>query len=195
MITTTHSNTKRSPWKSEREFSSFQLLHTWCFAFEWLELGRWHVPVQINDLLCIPPSFHFFGGVHVFLFFCLCSHNSVNVVIGILSMRLNEGSIQISSQMVARSLWEVPVLVLGQIFIEITRGPLNLVILRVFPNTFSPGGTQRWVGYGCATRSFDHHPITKPEKTQICNLLLNHLLLEGPFLKPISTFYHINWDA
>ena len=24
---------------------------------------------------------------------------------------------------------------------------------------------------------------------------LNHLLLEGPFLKPNSTFYHINWDA
>ena len=32
------------------------------------------------------------------------------------------------------------------------------------------GGTQLWVGYGCAARSFDHHPITKPEKTQICNL-------------------------
>ena len=38
-------------------------------------------------------------------------------------MRLNEGCIQISSQMVAKSLWEVPVLVLGLIFIEITRGP------------------------------------------------------------------------
>ena len=33
-----------------------------------------------------------------------------------------------------------------------------------------PGGTQLWVRYGCAARSFDHHPITKPEKTQICNL-------------------------
>ena len=32
------------------------------------------------------------------------------------------------------------------------------------------GGTQLWVGYRCAARSFDHHPITKPEKTQICNL-------------------------
>ena len=32
------------------------------------------------------------------------------------------------------------------------------------------GGTQLWVGYGCAARSFNHHPITKPEKTQICNL-------------------------
>ena len=29
----------------------------------------------------------------------------------------------------------------------------------------TPGGTQLWVGYGCAARSFDHHPITKPEKT------------------------------
>ena len=39
------------------------------------------------------------------------------------------------------------------------------------------GGTQLWVGYGCATRSFYHHPITKPEKTQICDLCLNHLFL------------------
>ena len=28
-------------------------------------------------------------------------------------------------------------------------------------------GTQLWVGYGCEARSFDHHPITKPEKTLI----------------------------
>ena len=61
---------------------------------------------------------------------------------------------------------------------------------------FAPGGTQLWVGYGCAARSFDdHHPITKPEKTQICNLYLNHLFLEGYFLKPSSTFYHVNWDT
>ena len=40
-------------------------------------------------------------------------------------MRLNEGCIQISSQMVAKSFKEVPVLVLGLIFIEITRGPLK----------------------------------------------------------------------
>ena len=32
------------------------------------------------------------------------------------------------------------------------------------------GGTQLWVGYGCAARSLDHHLITKPEKVQICNL-------------------------
>ena len=57
------------------------------------------------------------------------------------------------------------------------------------------GGTQLWVGYGCAARSFDHHPTTKPEKTQICNLYLNHLFLEGPFLKPSSTFYYVNWDT
>ena len=57
------------------------------------------------------------------------------------------------------------------------------------------GGTQLWVGYGCAARSFDHHPITKPEKTQICNLYQNHLFLEGPFLKPSSTFYYVNWDT
>ena len=59
-------------------------------------------------------------------------------------------------------------------------------------------GTQLWVGYGCAARSFDHHPcdpVTKPEKMQICNLCLNHLFLEGPFLKPSSTFYHVNWDT
>ena len=38
-------------------------------------------------------------------------------------MRLNEGCIQISSQIVATSLEEVPVLMFGRIFIEITRGP------------------------------------------------------------------------
>ena len=42
--------------------------------------------------------------VHLYLFFCLYSHNSVNFVIGISSMRLNEGIIQILSQMVAKSL-------------------------------------------------------------------------------------------
>ena len=49
-------------------------------------------------------------------------------------------------------------------------------------------------GYSAA-RSFDHHPITKPEKTQIRDLCLNHLFREGPFFKPISTFYHLNWYA
>ena len=50
------------------------------------------------------------------------------------------------------------------------------------------GGTQLWVGYGCAARSFDHHPITKPEKTQICYLYQNHSFLEGPFLKTNQCF-------
>ena len=36
--------------------------------------------------------------------FGLFNHNSVNFVIGISSMRLNEGCIQISSQMLAKSL-------------------------------------------------------------------------------------------
>ena len=65
-------------------------------------------------------------------------------------------------------------------------------------STKPPGSTQIWVGYGCAAQSFDHPPITKPEKVQICNLFLNHLFLEGPLFnmfKPISTFYHVNWDA
>ena len=35
-----------------------------------------------------------------------------------------------------------------------------------------------------------HHSISKPEKTQVC-----HLFLERPFLKPISTFYHVNRNA
>ena len=38
-------------------------------------------------------------------------------------MRLNEGSKQISSQIVAKTLYEVPVLMFGLFFIEITRGP------------------------------------------------------------------------
>ena len=72
---------------------------------------------------------------------------------------------------------------------------LSLCLWQIGLATLSGGGTQLRVGHGCAARSFDHHPITKPEKTQICNLCLNHLFLEGPFLKPISTFYHVNWDA
>ena len=54
-----------------------------------------------------------------------------------------------------------------------------------------PGGysTLSW-GTDVRPGTFDHHPITKPEKTQICDLCLNHLFLEGPFFfKPISTFY------
>ena len=71
--------------------------------------------------LCFHCSFSSFIPI-----FCLYSHNSVNFIIGISSMRLNEGSIQISSQMLAKSLKEVPILVLGLIFIEITWGPLRL---------------------------------------------------------------------
>ena len=67
--------------------------------------------------------------------------------------------------------------------------------LRNFQGLRARGGTQLWVGYGCAARSFDHHPITKPEKTQICYLYKNHSFLEGPFLKPISAFCNVNWDA
>ena len=74
-------------------------------------------------MICYAPlCFHCVFGSFIPIF-CLHSHNSVNFVLGILSMRLNEGSIQISSQMLAKSLWEVPILVLGLIFIEITRGP------------------------------------------------------------------------
>ena len=69
-------------------FSSFELFHSWCvafmsFMFEWSVLGQW---------------------VHVFLLFAFNSHISVNLVIGISSMRLNEGSKEISSQIVAKSL-------------------------------------------------------------------------------------------
>ena len=44
------------------------------------------------------------------------------------------------------------------------------------------------LGTDVQARSFDHHPITKPEKTQICDLCLNHLFREGSYFKPISTF-------
>ena len=43
--------------------------------------------------------------------------------------------------------------------------------------------------------NFNHHPITKPEKMQNCSLYLNHLFFQGPFFKPISTFYQMNWDS
>ena len=71
----------------------------------------------------VPLCFHSSFGSFIPIF-CLHSHNSVNFVVGISSMMLNEGCIQISSQMLAKSLEEVPILVLGLIFIEITRGPL-----------------------------------------------------------------------
>ena len=57
-----------------------------------------------------------------------------------------------------------------------------------------PGGYSTFE-LGCAAQNFDHHPITKPEKTQICDLCLNHLFREGSFFKPISTFNHVNWHA
>ena len=69
-----------------------------------------------------PLCFHCEFGSFI-LILCFYSHNSVNLVIGISSMRLNEGSKQISSQIVAKSLKEVPVLMFGLIFIEISRGP------------------------------------------------------------------------
>ena len=92
--------------------------------YEWSELEQWPVSVQVNDLLQVPLCFHYFFGSFI-LIFCLYSHNSVNFVIGISSIGLDKGCIQISSQVVAKSLYEVPVLVLGLIFIEITRGPLE----------------------------------------------------------------------
>ena len=54
---------------------------------------------------------------------------------------------------------------------------------------------QIWVGYGCPAQSFDNHPIPKPEKMQICNLCLNHLFLQGPFLNQSALFYHVHRDA
>ena len=64
-----------------------------------------------------------------------------------------------------------------------------------FTKVSNPGGSQISVGYGVAARSFDHHPIAKSEKTQNCNLYLNPLFFEGPFLNAISTFYHENCDS
>ena len=74
-------------------------------------------------MICyVPLCFHGDFGSFNFII-CFYSHNSVNLVIGISSMRLNEGSKQISSQIVAKTLYEVPVLMFGLFFIEITRGP------------------------------------------------------------------------
>ena len=64
------------------------------------------------------------------------------------------------------------------------------------PHTPGGGGvysTLTWLRM--SSRKFRPPPITRPEKTQICNLCLNHLFLEGSVLKPITTFYHVNWDA
>ena len=54
-------------------------------------------------MICyVPLCFHCDFGSFI-LIICFYSHNSVNLVIGISSMRLNEGSKQISSQIVAKS--------------------------------------------------------------------------------------------
>ena len=47
-----------------------------------------------------------------------------------------------------------------------TRSPQRPIMTSSFPG----GGTQIWVGYGSPAQSFNHYPITKPEKTKICNL-------------------------
>ena len=58
-----------------------------------------------------------------------------------------------------------------------------------------PGGysTLSWVRM-CGPK-FRPPPYNKTKKTQICYLYQNHSFLEGPFLKPISAFYNVNWDA
>ena len=44
-------------------------------------------------------------------------------------------------------------------------------ICKLYPR----GITQIWVGYRYPARSFNHRPISKLKKMQICNLCLNHL--------------------
>ena len=65
---------------------------------------------------------------------------------------------------------------------------MNFTVVFKEANWLPGGGTQLWVGYGCAARSFDHHPITKPEKTQICYLYKNHSFLEGALFKTNQCF-------
>ena len=64
-------------------------------------------------MICYVPLCFHCGFASFILITCFYSHNSVNLVVGIPRMRLNEGSIQISSQIVATSLEEVPVLMFG----------------------------------------------------------------------------------
>ena len=57
-----------------------------------------------RSMICyVPICFHYCFGSFI-LMFCLYSHNSVNLVIGVSSVRLYEGCTQISSQIVAKSL-------------------------------------------------------------------------------------------
>ena len=106
MITTTHSNTKSSPWKSGRESVFFWIVPFMvCCLYVWMTSTRAVTCTSVVvNWFAMYPSVFIVGLVHLFLIFCLYSHNSVNFVIGISSMRLNEGCIQISSQMVAKSL-------------------------------------------------------------------------------------------
>ena len=109
-----------------------------------------------------------------------------------------------NNQYVSYALLSLRGSIVNSIISRVSHRPLYCVMklleILIFPQwcytcQIPGGGTQLWVGYGCAARSFDHHPITKPEKTQICYLYKNHSFLEGPFLKPISAFYNVNWDA
>ena len=81
-----------------------------------------------------------------------------------------------------RAYWDIPVSGTWSILFPSLNDPPFLEKF-IGENGRHPGGTQLWVGYGCAQRR------------RICYLYLNHSFLEGPFLKPISAFYNVNWDA
>ena len=50
------------------------------------------------------------------------------------------------------------------------------------------GGTQIWFGYGSTGQSFNHHPITKPEKTKILQPMSESFVSWRAFLKTYQYF-------
>ena len=82
MIRTTHSNTKRSPWKSERESFFF-----WIAPFMMCCLYVWMVRTRAVTFTSAVKWFAMYPSVlivfwFIYSYFCLCSHNSVNLLLG-----------------------------------------------------------------------------------------------------------------
>ena len=100
LLSDDHYNTfKHKEWslRSERESFFFWIVPFMvCWLYVWMTSTRvvTCTGVVVNWFAMYPSVFHRGFGSFIPVF-CLYSHNSVNFVIGISSMRLNEGSIQI----------------------------------------------------------------------------------------------------
>ena len=103
MITTPHSNIKRGPWKSERESVFFWIVPFMvCYLYVWMASTKAVTCTSaVDKWFTMYPSVFIVTLVHLFPFFAFIVTIQLTLLLGS-SMRLNEGSIQISSQMLAK---------------------------------------------------------------------------------------------